>query len=194
MKYFTAIILSLMFVLALTGCSQQENATYKVTIADSSFTLESELEERYPAGEEVTIKLPTVTEQYYTLSINGEEQQISSSNLTYTYFNFIMPSCDVIIEIETHSVDIPTEGPQNSIVSIVDRTQTEGLSYDTAMEKFFEDENNEYYFYGIYSQYIVVHYEDGSQEDIVTALNAGRAAMIDLDRFEIGYQVEAKLS
>lgn len=194
MKKFTAAILFLIFVFALVGCGKQENAAYKVTIADDSFILENELKERYPADEEVTIKLPTVTEQYYTLSINGEEQQISSSNLTYTYFNFIMPSSDVIIEIETHSVDIPAEEHQNPIVSIVDRTQTEGLSYDTAMEKFFEDENNEYYFCGMYSQYIVVHYEDGSQEDIVTALTAGRVAVTDLDRFEIGYKVEEKTS
>lgn len=194
MKKFTAAILFLIFVFALVGCGKQENAAYKVTIADDSFILENELKERYSAGEEVTIKLPTVTEQYYTLYVNGDEQEMNSSNLTYTYFNFIMPNCDVIIEIETHSVDIPTEEHQNPIVSIVDRTQTEGLSYDTAMEKFFEDENNEYYFYGIYSQYIVVHYEDGSKEDIVTALNAGRIAIIDLNRFEMGYKVEERAS
>lgn len=73
------------------------------------------------------------------------------------------------------------------IVSIIDRTKTEGLDYDTALEKFFEDEKYEYYFGGLYSRLIIVHYQDGSQEDIVTALNAGRATIADLDRFEVGY-------
>lgn len=36
-----------------------------------------------------------------------------------------------------------------------------------------------------------VHYEDGSQENIVTALSAGRAAIADLDKFEVNYIVRA---
>lgn len=78
-----------------------------------------------------------------------------------------------------------------NIVTIVDRTKTEGLPYDMAEEKFFEDGDNEYYFSGIYSHYVIVHYEDGSQEDIVTALNAGRATIADLDKFEADYIVKA---
>jgi len=76
---------------------------------------------------------------------------------------------------------------RNPIVNIVDRTKTEMLPYDMAEEKFFEDSDNEYYFSGIYSHYVIVHYEDGSQEDIVTALNAGRATIADLDQFEVYY-------
>ncbi len=79
------------------------------------------------------------------------------------------------------------ERPNYHIVNIVDRTKTEGLPYDMAEEKFFEDGDNEYYFGGIYSHYVIVHYEDGNQEDIVTALNAGRATIADLDKFEVDY-------
>lgn len=79
----------------------------------------------------------------------------------------------------------------NPIAKIVDRTKTEGLPYDMALEKFFEDGENEYYFSGIYSHYVIVHYADGSQEGIVTALNAGRATIADLDRFEVDYMVKA---
>lgn len=77
------------------------------------------------------------------------------------------------------------------IVNIVDLTKTEGFPYDMAEEKFFEDGDNEYYFSGIYSHYVIVHYEDGSQEDIVTALNAGRATIADLDKFEVDYIVKS---
>ena len=84
-----------------------------------------------------------------------------------------------------------TEENLNPIVNIVDRTKTEGFPYDMAEEKFFEDGDNEYYFSGIYSHYVIVHYEDGSQEGIVTALNAGRATIADLDKFEVDYIVRA---
>ena len=82
------------------------------------------------------------------------------------------------------------EQPNYHIENIVDRTKSEGLPYDMAEEKFFEDSDNEYYFSGIYSHYVIVHYEDGSQEDVVTALNAGRATIADLDKFEVSYIVK----
>ena len=82
-------------------------------------------------------------------------------------------------------------GGNPSIIAIIDRTKTENLPYDTAEEQFFEEDGKAYYFSGIYSQYVVVHYEDGSQEDIVTALNAGRAAIADLDKFEVDYIVKS---
>ena len=82
------------------------------------------------------------------------------------------------------------EQPNYHIENIVDRTKSEGLPYDMAEEKFFEDSDNEYYFSGIYSHYVIVHYEDGSQEDVVIALNAGRATISDLDKFEVSYIVK----
>lgn len=82
------------------------------------------------------------------------------------------------------------EQPNYHIENIVDRTKSEGLLYDMAEEKFFEDRDSEYYFSVIYSHYVIVHYEDGSQEDVVTALNAGRATIADLDKFEVSYIVK----
>ena len=81
------------------------------------------------------------------------------------------------------------EQPNYHIENIVDRTKSEGLPYDMAEEKFFEDSDNEYYFSGIYSHYVIVHYEDGSQEDVVIALNAGRATISDLDKFVVSFIV-----
>ena len=77
-----------------------------------------------------------------------------------------------------------------AIVNIIDRTKTERLPYDMAEEKFFEDGDNEYYFSGFYSRYVIVHYGDGSQEDIVTALNTGKAIISDLDKFGVSYTVK----
>lgn len=84
------------------------------------------------------------------------------------------------------------EKPNDDIREITDPTDDPNFAYDTAVEKIYEDEHNEYYISGLYSQYIIVHYTDGTQEDIVTALNAGRATFADLDKFGIRYWAEPK--
>jgi len=84
------------------------------------------------------------------------------------------------------------EQPNDKIREITDPTDDPNFAYDTAVEKIFEDTNNEYFIGGLYSQNIIVRYNDGTQEDIVTALNAGRATFADLDRFGIRYWAEPK--
>ncbi len=84
------------------------------------------------------------------------------------------------------------EQQKDTIVSITDPTKDGEFAYDDALEKFFEDEVNEYFFSGIYSQYVIVHYADGTSEDIVSALNSGRATIADLDRFGVRYRAEPK--
>ncbi len=84
------------------------------------------------------------------------------------------------------------EKPNDTISDITDPTDDPNFVYNTAIEKIYEDERNEYFISGLYSQHIIVHYTDGTQEDIVTALNAGRATFADLDKFGIRYWVEPK--
>ena len=80
------------------------------------------------------------------------------------------------------------------IVEIRDQEKEENLPCDTALETFFEDENNKYYFSVIKSQYIIVTYSDGKSEDITTALKAGRVTIADLDEFDIEYHSEPKIN
>ena len=84
------------------------------------------------------------------------------------------------------------EKPNDNIREITDPTDAPNFAYDTAVEKIYEDERNEYFISGLYSQHIIVQYTDGTQEDIVTALNAGRATFADLDKFGIRYWAEPK--
>lgn len=107
MKKILALVLSVMFTLGMVACSQNE---YKVEIADN-YPIANELDKTYSEGEEVTIKLETITEHYYIVYVNGVEQAMATSDLMYTYFTFTMPSEDVLIKIEDVSVDIP-EAPQ----------------------------------------------------------------------------------
>jgi hypothetical protein len=80
----------------------------------------------------------------------------------------------------------------DEIAKIVDRTKEANIPCDTAMELFFDDGATKYYFPGIKSQHIIVTYGNGAYEDIVTALNAGRATIEDLDKFGIEYYTKKK--
>ena len=96
--------------------------------------------------------------------------------------------------ISTETTEDLSEIPGGTrfIVEIHDRAKEEQLACAEAEELFYEDETNRYYFNVIKSHYIMVTYNNGNSEDIVTALNAGRATIADLDEFDIEYHTEPK--
>ena len=83
-------------------------------------------------------------------------------------------------------------GATRFIIEICDRAMEERLPCVEAEELFYEDETNQYYVHVIKSHYIMVTYNNGNSEDIVTALKAGRATIADLDEFGIEYHTAAK--
>ena len=123
MKRLIALVLALACALCLVDCAagdidnsnqQTETAknTYRVEITDN-YPIENTIKSAYEAGDQVTIKLSTITEHYYIVTVNGTELDFDrdASDMTYTYYTFTMPSKDVLIEIADVSVDIP-EAPQ----------------------------------------------------------------------------------
>ena len=96
--------------------------------------------------------------------------------------------------ISTETTEDLSEIPGGTrfIIEIRDRAEEEQLNCAEAEELFYEDETNRYYFNVIKSHYIMVTYNNGNSEDIVTALNAGRATIADLDDFDIEYHTEPK--
>ncbi len=95
-------------VVAICGLKEEIKPTYKVDVT-GDYQLENSLKDTYEAGEQVTIKLATITEHYYVVYANSVEQpmDMDTSDLTYTYFTFTMPAEDVSVEIEGVYVDIP---------------------------------------------------------------------------------------
>ena len=77
-----------------------------------------------------------------------------------------------------------------TVVDIVDRTKTEPLLTADALEGFWSDNDYTYYFSSIKSQYIIVHYSDGTQYPVREAMKRGDVTIADLDRFSIGYYKE----
>jgi len=78
------------------------------------------------------------------------------------------------------------------VVDIWDRTITEQIGCDTALEKFWEDEANEYYFGCIKSRYVMVMDSTGRTVDVVTALKEGLITVETLDHYSIKYITEPK--
>ncbi len=84
--------------------------------------------------------------------------------------------------------------PENGyqILEVEDRTKEDNYTCAQALEKIYEDDNNEYYFNCIKSQDIIVKYVNGEQENIILALARGRITLKDLDAWEIRYITQKK--
>lgn len=202
MKKWIVFFLILSCLAGLAACSGNEtelanaqeketNKVYKVEIADN-YPIRNTLKSAYEAGEQVTIKLDTITEHYYKVYVNGAEQAMdtAASDLTYSYYTFTMPEEDVLIEIEDVSVDIP--GGTTFVVDIWDREEEERLPCDEAIELFWEDDTTEYYFSCIKSQYVIVMDNTGRTVDVVSALREGLITIADLDHYGIEYFTNPK--
>ena len=114
-----------------------------------------------------------------------------STEKTYSLGSYgALPEGTYRLVVEGMSVEFTRPYTDRSIVSITDETGNRMVS--DVEEVFFEDESNRYSFGNPISQYIIVRYADGSEEDIKTALESGRAAIGDLDRFGIHYWIEPK--
>lgn len=144
MKKTVALFLVLICILGMVGCNK---AKYTVEIADN-YPIANRLKPNYAAGEDVTVKLETITEHYYVLSVNGEEVEMDrdTSDLTYTYFTFTMPGEDVVIQIADKWVEIPPLSP-----SPVDQYSPIALTIAETLPSLvnfeYRDSNTPYCFY-----------------------------------------------
>ena len=92
----------------------------------------------------------------------------------------------------TVSAPVP-ENNEVKVSEITDRTVNEQISTDTALEKFYEDDENEYYYGSIKSEYVIVKYTDGSTETVSSALKNGKITLSDLDKYNISYIKQPKI-
>ena len=110
---------------------------------------------------------------------------------TFESVVFRYDESEIVTDVE---IEYRNEVPGDAlfIVEIRDREKEEHLNCAEAEELFFEDDEYEYYFNVIKSHYVIVTYNDANSEDIITALNSGRATIADLDEFDIEYTKKPK--
>ena len=138
MKYLIALVLSVVCMLGLIGCSNTANEKPTDTIETTA---------------------PTTT-----------------TNTT--------------VEQTENIGEIP--GGTTHVVDIWDQTTREQIACASALEKFWEDETNEYYFGCIKSHYIMVMDSTGRIVDVVTALEEGLINIETLDSYGIKYDTKPK--
>ncbi len=83
-----------------------------------------------------------------------------------------------------------TEGENPQLINLVDS----GWGVDLASQKFYEDENYEYYFSTQAKNFIFAYYTDGTRETIDKALEADRIKIEDLEQYGISYHTQPKHS
>lgn len=92
-----------------------------------------------------------------------------------------MPNNSEVIDTEkTQETDIV-------LVNIVDLTEVNQLSTDSALEEFFKDADYTYYFPSIKSEYIECQFSNGDTVKFVEALESKKVAISDLDAYGIQY-------
>ncbi len=79
------------------------------------------------------------------------------------------------------------DGPDIIITEIIDRTVTEGIPTDQALQPFCMDEKYIYSFPSIRSEYIIVKFNNGNEMTVIDALEKGLVTINDLDRWNIQY-------
>ena len=110
---------------------------------------------------------------------------------TFESIVFRYDESEIVTDVEIgYRNEVP--GDALFIVEIRDREKEEHLNCAEAEELFFEDDEYEYYFSVIKSHYVIVTYNDSNSEDIISALNSGRATIADLDEFDIEYTIKPK--
>ena len=85
-----------------------------------------------------------------------------------------------------------TPGASVHVVDVWDQTAREQITCASALQKFWEDDEAEYYFECIKSQYILVMDSTGRIVDVVTALKEGLITIETLDYYGIKYGTEPK--
>ena len=94
--------------------------------------------------------------------------------------------------VEEPVESVPDETTKNGKVVVnIENTATPDMMFAQALEEFYSDGNNTYYFNCIMSGVIIVTYEDGTTENVKDALNNGNIVIGDLDRFGIHYSVDS---
>lgn len=90
--------------------------------------------------------------------------------------------------------DIPYTSKPNDAVpdKIVDKTIEYAINTSDALELFYEDDVNCYYYPSIRSEYVVVCYKNGAEQPVSVALAEGRIGIEDLKKFKINFYAEPK--
>jgi len=214
MKKYMALILALLCILVFAGCMKKQPAMEEkwdlipmvmvddVLYLDTGFANNDIDDGTGPDGEIISqvdgSEEPTANDQSnfgvgYRYRY-GEREGTVELDLNGKWRVFATEEVRQQIQFPDQYDETVSEVPGATVfvVDIWDRAVEEQLPCDEVVEKFYEDETNEYYFSCIKSHYIMVLDSTGRTVDIVTALNEGLITIADLDYYGVEYYAEPK--
>ncbi len=213
MKKLIALILSLTFVFAATGCALCEESVPDTTIGElqsgnvhqnrtETFAKQTMLEDKveivsivdyaedgfHATADALEGFYADDTYYYYFSSIRGGLIIVTFSdgtemNVREAFGRELITTADLDrFGIGYYKEEIP------KIVSIVDKTKTDHtIGVCDAEETFYSDENYNYVFPTIKSQYVIVYLHTGVEMNVKGALETGCIKITDLDSYDIDY-------
>lgn len=93
-----------------------------------------------------------------------------------------------ITDLDKYNINYYAES--KLVENIIDLAKSGELATADALEGFYSDDTYCYYFSSIKSQYVIVHYKDGTEQTVKDALEEGKIKISDLDSFGISYYKE----
>jgi len=92
-----------------------------------------------------------------------------------------------LIKVKGNKYSCEVTIKEKYIKNITDKTKTNEIVCNQAIEEFYEDENYKYSYSCMKSNLVIVEYSDGTEETAKEALESGNIKINDLDRFGIVY-------
>ena len=145
-----------------------------------------------PQKSEVTLKVYNGKKQLYKCTVIFEcvEKNIGTAEFEIYFKNadgLNMVSSDGKILLTENALLNSSDPKLPKIKEIEDKTVTESLPTDQALQPFYADEKYIYSFPSIKSDYVIVKFDNGSEMTVKNALEQGLITVSSLDDWNIKY-------
>ena len=171
------------------GCIYCDNRTFNPSYCNSTSSIKAQLEE---GKKFFSHKYPDMKFLAYFQAYTNTYESIDKLKRMYEEALSVEDVIGIVIGTRPDCVSdelLDYLGHLNTQTFI---TIEYGIETAEMEEVFYEDESYIYIFSSMKSDYIVVIYEAGWQENVKDALTSGRATIEDLDRFGISYYKVSK--
>ena len=145
-----------------------------------------------PQKSEVTLKVYNGKKQLYKCTVIFEcvEKNVSAAEFEIYFKNadgLNMVSSDGKILLTENAALNSSDSKLPKLKEIEDKTVTEGLPTDQALQPFYADEKYIYSFPSIKSEYVIAKFDNGIEMSVKDALEQGLITVSSLDDWNIKY-------
>lgn len=179
MKRAVAFVLVVVLALSLVACSSDDQTSnIKSIVFNSNGYPVPDAEEIVYMDESNVYIFESMISNYVTVTYTDGSTEKVKDALANGHIQ--------IADLDKYEIDYRAE--PRLVETIIDRTENEHLPVGEALESFYRDENFLYYFPDQRCQYVIVHYKDGTEQNIKEAFRNDKITIAYLDWFGIKYE------